>query len=202
MEPQAAAFSSRLFLRSFSISIDGVGWARLPASGNAGNTCTTKPETLDKTPEKKGETKAPTRRTDSKNFSEYLADFSRSKIGDYYSCKLCPYGTHRKRNFVVHVRTHTGEKPHCCEVCADVFAQKAQLLRHMKIHTGERPFECNICSKTFAERLTLKCHLRTHTGERPFKCPTCSRTFTQVGTMARHRRSHACKQQKVLVKPK
>ncbi|KAH6923215.1 hypothetical protein HPB50_024928 [Hyalomma asiaticum] len=132
-------------------------------------------------------------------FAKIFADFDTSKIKDYYSCRMCPYGTHRKRNFVVHVRTHTGEKPHRCEVCTSIFAQKAQLLRHMKIHTGERPFECNICSKTFAERLTLRCHLRTHTGERPFKCPTCSRTFTQVGTMARHRRS--CKEQKVLGRP-
>ncbi|XP_049276200.1 zinc finger protein 337 [Rhipicephalus sanguineus] len=187
--------------------IIGPGRNILQQARKTRNACTTNSGTLHKSAEEKDETDSelPTRsvdRRDSENFSKYVAEYNRSKVKDYYSCKLCPYGTHRKRNFVVHVRTHTGEKPHCCEVCNDVFAQKAQLLRHMKIHTGERPFECNICSMTFAERLTLKCHFRTHTGERPFKCPTCSRTFTQVGTMARHRRSHACKQQKVLAKPK
>jgi hypothetical protein len=46
-----------------------------------------------------------------------------------------------------------------------------KMLVHVRTHTNERPHTCNQCNKSFSRAENLKIHLRSHSGEKPYVCP-------------------------------
>lgn len=76
-----------------------------------------------------------------------------------YSCMLCGKQFRYSSNFIMHKRSHIGERPFECSVqnCKKKFLSKEQLKRHTMIHSGLRPYACSYpdCGKAFNRRSTL-----------------------------------------------
>ncbi|CAF4755272.1 unnamed protein product [Pieris macdunnoughi] len=60
-----------------------------------------------------------------------------------------------------HNRFTDGEQSKKCEQCNKNFPSHASMLIHLRTHTGERPFVCGLCNKGFNVKSNLLRHLRT-----------------------------------------
>ncbi|KAK3892516.1 hypothetical protein Pcinc_003641 [Petrolisthes cinctipes] len=91
-------------------------------------------------------------------------------VGGNTQCPICFKEFTRRRRMLVHLRTHTGERPHECDICLKRFTRSDKLVAHKRTHTGERPYHC-FCGKRFTRVDHLKTHSTTH-GSTPKFIPT------------------------------
>lgn len=91
---------------------------------------------------------------------------------------------------LVHIRTHTNEKPHRCRQCHKSFSRAENLKIHSRSHSGEKPYVCSVpgCNKAYSNSSDRFKHTRTHQVEKPYLCkiPGCLKRYTDPSSLRKH----------------
>lgn len=79
-----------------------------------------------------------------------------------FRCETCNKAFALEKNLVLHMQTHSGEKPHKCLICNQSFTYAGNLTRHKyRDHVGFKPFECTECGQRFDKSKELNRHKAT-----------------------------------------
>lgn len=122
-----------------------------------------------------------------------------------YECKSCGKKCKNSSSYVIHMRTHTGERPYYCGYCGVGFKQVTHLKSHIRIHTGEKPYKCSQCDAAFHQSSQLHAHfkvwhirkqekmkekVKVRGSIRNFYCKICDKTFVNSCFKKQHMKTH------------
>ncbi|KAH9642410.1 hypothetical protein HF086_007542 [Spodoptera exigua] len=105
-------------------------------------------------------------------------------------CTRPQRGFNARYKMLVHVRTHTNERPHTCNQCNKSFSRAENLKIHLRSHSGEKPYVCPYegCGKAYSNSSDRFKHTRTHAVEKPYCCkvPGCNKRYTDPSSLRKH----------------
>lgn len=109
---------------------------------------------------------------------------------NWEGCSRNDKGFNARYKMLVHVRTHTNEKPHKCPQCDKSFSRAENLKIHSRSHTGEKPYVCPVfgCNKAYSNSSDRFKHSRTHQVDKPYCCkiPGCTKKYTDPSSLRKH----------------
>ena len=77
------------------------------------------------------------------------------------SCHICGYVAPTQHYAEIHLRKHTGEKPHFCPICPFRSSQRSNITSHLENHDGcPRKRKCPYCS--YSTNGALLHHIKLH----------------------------------------
>lgn len=91
----------------------------------------------------------------------YEAEHPDTEYLKRYMCDVCGHTTRQYANLIVHMRTHTNEKPYGCPHCDRRFNMPSNRDRHLVVHTGEKRYQCQHCNRRFTQSSAVKLHIQT-----------------------------------------
>lgn len=105
-------------------------------------------------------------------------------------CPRTDRGFNARYKMLVHIRTHTKEKPHQCHECLKSFSRAENLKIHIRSHSGEKPYVCPVegCNKAYSNSSDRFKHTRTHTMTKPYQCKVlgCNKRYTDPSSLRKH----------------
>lgn len=108
----------------------------------------------------------------------------------WHRCPRADRGFNARYKMLVHVRTHTKEKPHRCNQCDKSFSRAENLKIHTRSHSGEKPYICPVegCTKAYSNSSDRFKHTRTHSTEKPYLCKVigCNKRYTDPSSLRKH----------------
>ncbi|XP_073718372.1 zinc finger protein GLIS2 isoform X2 [Misgurnus anguillicaudatus] len=103
-------------------------------------------------------------------------------------------GFNARYKMLIHIRTHTNEKPHHCPTCQKSFSRLENLKIHTRSHTGEKPYICPYegCNKRYSNSSDRFKHTRTHYVDKPYCCKMvgCLKRYTDPSSLRKHIKAH------------
>ncbi|XP_017877511.1 zinc finger protein 239-like [Ceratina calcarata] len=108
------------------------------------------------------------------------------ETGPSFKCDYCGKEFPLKERVKLHIRIHTGFKPHKCVDCGKCFARAGQLVSHRSTHSQIKPFRCELCPGMFTCAANLTLHLKRHNGQKDYKCELCGRAFVRRDALKKH----------------